>query len=106
MNFRQVRGIYRLHHVELGSGILLSVQFNGECGRLHPQPLGNSGHSQSCIAQDKNTRNVREQSCMDITVITQLYCQLYITRQLHVSANTVFGHHQVGYNYRRKLHNM
>ena len=25
---------------------------------------------------------------MDMTVITQLYCQLYITCQLHVSANT------------------
>jgi len=43
---------------------------------------------------------------MDMTVITQLYCQLYITCQLHVSANTIFGHHQVGYNYRRKLHNI
>ena len=41
---------------------------------------------------------------MDMNVITQLYCQLYITCQLHVSANTIFGHHQVGYNYRRKLH--
>jgi len=43
---------------------------------------------------------------MDMTVITQLYCQLYITRKLHVSANTIFGHHQVGYNYRRKLYNI
>jgi len=41
-----------------------------------------------------------------MTVITQLYCQLYITCQLHVSVNTVFGHHQVGYKYRRKLHNI
>ena len=39
-----------------------------------------------------------------MTVITQLCCQLYITRQLHVSANTIFGHHHVGYNYWRKLH--
>jgi len=31
---------------------------------------------------------------------------IYITRQLHISANTIFGHHQVGYNYRRKLHNI
>ena len=46
----------------------------------------------------------RKQLCMDMTVITQLYCQLHITCQLRVSANTVFGHHQVGYNYRRKLH--
>jgi len=43
---------------------------------------------------------------MDMTVITQLYCQLYIICQLHVSANTIFGHHQVGYKYRRKLHNI
>jgi len=42
---------------------------------------------------------------MDMTVITQVYCQLNIICQLHVSANTIFGHHQVGYNYRRKLHN-
>jgi len=41
-----------------------------------------------------------------MTIITQLYCQLYITRHLHVSANTIFGHHQFGYNYRRKLHNI
>jgi len=41
---------------------------------------------------------------MDMTVITQLYCQLYITCQLHVSTNTIFGHHQVANNYRRKLH--
>jgi len=26
---------------------------------------------------------------MDMTVITQLYCQLYVTCQLHVSANTI-----------------
>jgi len=26
---------------------------------------------------------------MDMTVKTQLYCQLYVTRQLHVSANTI-----------------
>jgi len=26
---------------------------------------------------------------MDTTVITQLYCQLYITCQLYVSANTI-----------------
>jgi len=43
---------------------------------------------------------------MDMIVITQLYCQLYITYQLHVSANTIFVHHRVGYNYRRKLHNI
>jgi len=28
---------------------------------------------------------------MDMTVITQLYCQLYITCQLHLSANTSFS---------------
>jgi hypothetical protein len=39
-------------------------------------------------------------------VITQLFCQLYIICQLHVSASTIFGRHQVGYNYRRKLHNI
>ena len=49
---------------------------------------------------------VRKQLCMDMSVITQLYCQLYITCQLHVSANTIFGHHQVRYNFRRKLHNI
>jgi len=43
---------------------------------------------------------------MNMTVITQLCCQLYITCQLHVSANAIFGHHQVGYNYRRKLHSI
>jgi len=43
---------------------------------------------------------------MDMTVITQLYCQLNMTHQPHVSANTIFGHHQVGYNYRRKLHSI
>jgi len=43
---------------------------------------------------------------MDMTAITQLYCQLHITCQLHVSVNIIFGHHQVGYNYRRKLHNI
>jgi len=45
---------------------------------------------------------------MDMTVITQLYCQLYITCQLHVSANIIFGHHQVGYNNRRNytIYNM
>ena len=43
---------------------------------------------------------------MDMAIITQLYCQLYITCQLHVPANTIFGHHQVGYNYQRKLHNI
>jgi len=43
---------------------------------------------------------------MDMTVITQLYCQLYITCQLHVSANTIFDRHQVGYNCRRKLHSI
>ena len=48
---------------------------------------------------------IRKQLCMDMTVMTQLYCHLYITCQLHVSANNIFGHHQVGYNYRRKLHN-
>jgi len=31
-----------------------------------------------------------------MTVITQLCCQLNITYQLHVSANTIFGRHQVG----------
>ena len=56
MNFRQVRGIYRLHHVEIGSRILLSVQFNGECGRLYPQPLGKSDHSPLFIAEAENTR--------------------------------------------------
>jgi len=40
---------------------------------------------------------------MDVTIITQLCCQLYITCQLYVLASTVFGHHRVGYNYRRKL---
>ena len=35
--------------------------------------------------------------CTDMTVITQLYCQLYIKCQLHVSANTIFVHHQAGY---------
>ena len=49
---------------------------------------------------------LRKQLCMDMTVITQLYYQLYMTCQLHVSANTTFGHHRVGYNYRTKLHNM
>ena len=39
---------------------------------------------------------------MGMTFLTQLYCQLYITCQLHVSANNNFGYHQVGYNYRRK----
>jgi len=34
----------------------------------------------------------RKQLCMDMTVITKLYCQLYIKCQLHVSANTIFGH--------------
>ena len=38
---------------------------------------------------------VRKQLCMDMSVITQLYCQLYITCQLHVSAKNIFGHHQV-----------
>ena len=28
------------------------------------------------------------------------------TCQLHVSANTIFRHHQVEYHYRRKLHNI
>jgi len=41
-----------------------------------------------------------------MTIITQLYCQLYITYQLHVLANTILGHYQVGYNYRRELHNI
>jgi len=40
-----------------------------------------------------------------MTVITELYCQLNIKCQLHVSGNTIFCH-QVGYNYRRKLHNI
>ena len=40
---------------------------------------------------------LRKQLCMDMTVITQIYCQLYIKCQLHVSANTIFGHHQVGF---------
>jgi len=35
---------------------------------------------------------------MDMTVVTQLYCQLYVTCQLYVSANPNFVHHQVGYN--------
>ena len=39
---------------------------------------------------------VRKQLCMDMAV----NCQLYITCQLHVSANVIFGHHQVGYSYR------
>jgi len=38
-----------------------------------------------------------------MTIITQLYRQLYTTFQLHVSANTIFGHLQVGYTYRRKI---
>ena len=50
--------------------------------------------------------NIRKQLCMEMAVITQLDFQLYITCQLHVSANTIFGHHHVGYNYRRKLHNI
>ena len=50
--------------------------------------------------------NIRKKLRVDMTVITQLYRQLYITCQLHVSANVIFGHHQVGYNYRRKLHNI
>jgi len=33
---------------------------------------------------------------MGMDVLTQLYCHLYITCQLHVSANNIFGHHQVG----------
>jgi len=41
-----------------------------------------------------------------MTVIIQVYCQLYRTFQLHVSANTVLVHHQVRYNYGRKLHNI
>jgi len=43
---------------------------------------------------------------MDMAVITQLYCQIYIRCQLHVSAKTIFGHRQFGYNYRRKIHNI
>jgi len=41
-----------------------------------------------------------------MTVITQLYCQLYITFQVHISTNTIFGHQQGGYNYRIKLRNI
>ena len=37
-----------------------------------------------------STYCIRKQLCMDTTVITQLYCQLYITCQLHVSANTTW----------------
>jgi len=60
-----------------------------------------------CDAQNaEQGYDFSKQLCMDMTVITQLYCQLYVTCQLHVLANTIFGHHQVGYNYRRKLHNI
>ena len=38
--------------------------------------------------------NIREKLCMNMSVITELCCQLYITCQPHVSANTIFGHHQ------------
>ena len=34
---------------------------------------------------------VKKQLCIDITVITQLYLQLYITYQLHVSAISVLA---------------
>jgi len=37
------------------------------------------------------SQNIRKQLRMDMTVITQLYCQLYITCQLHVSANTILS---------------
>ena len=37
------------------------------------------------------TDGIRKQLCIDMAVITQLYIQLYITCQLHVSANTILA---------------
>jgi hypothetical protein len=51
LNFRQVRGIYRLHRVEIGSKIFPNAQFNAECDCFHAQPLGKSDHSPLFIAQ-------------------------------------------------------
>jgi len=60
----------------------------------------------SGLMKIKFIQNIRKPLCMDMTVITQLYGQLYIKCQPHATANTIFGHHQVGYNYRRKLHSI
>ena len=62
----------------------------------------------SDLMKIKFIQNIREQLCMDLTIITQLYCQLYITCQLHVSAiirlDTIIGenytvHKRIQYNH-------
>ena len=60
-------------------------------------------HAASCSSWRtgrEHALGIRKQLCMDMTVITQLYCKLYVTCQLHVSANTIFGHHKVGHRLR------
>jgi hypothetical protein len=44
----------------------------------------------SDLMKIKFIQNIRKQLCMDLTIITQLYCQLYITHQLHVLAKYYF----------------
>jgi len=85
--------------------VLLGVEPKFLCGSSM-YPWHRTKYSVPLPAPYKQKMHVWKQLCMDMTVITQLYSQLHVICQLHVSTNTIFGLHQLGYNYRRKLHNI
>ena len=72
--------------------ILGAYHFCQLCTKFYPTSCFKECHPH-CVSE-----NIRKQLYMDMTVITQLYCQLFITCQLRVLANTIFGHHQIGYS--------
>ena len=75
------------------------------CGKSRPNlpPPGRTAKCPTHTVSNKFRKgNISKQLCKGIAVITQLYYTIHINMSTTCFGH--FGHRQVGYNYRRKLH--